>query len=430
MQQDKKYTVTELVTEIKNSLEGAFRSVILIGEVTNLNLSSSGHYYFSLSDKESSLSGALFKGDAMRNATIRKIKDGDKVICYGSIGVYSKKGTFQIIVRKIEGIGKGDLLAQFEALKKKLSSEGLFDVSEKKPIPYYAKRVAVITSKDGAAIHDFINVFKRRSIWSDLLVVPAVVQGADSPKSLRKALSMVLEFNKISDKKIEVIIFTRGGGSLEDLWAFNDEDLARDMFNCPLPIISAVGHQVDFTICDFVADLRCETPSAAAEILTEGQTNLLQGLINSRKRLLLEIRHIISKSKNKLEERNPREILNRIWRIFLELQKRLERAKITHRFIELTRFHEKQLFLDELGVRSTQAITNSLKNNNTLLEKLYELLKVLNPNSVLGRGYVFLRDESKKIIGTYEAFSNLKEGDILEVQFKEGTGSVIKGRLS
>lgn len=430
MQHEKKYTVTELITEIKNTLEGTFRSVILIGEVTNLNLSSSGHYYFSLSDNESSLSGALFKGDAMRNSTIRKIKDGDKVICYGSIGVYSKKGTFQIIVRKIEAIGKGDLVAQFEALKKKLSSEGLFDVSEKKAIPYYAKRVAVITSKDGAAIHDFINVFKRRSIWSDLLVVPAIVQGQESPKSLRKALAKVLEYNETADKKVDVIIFTRGGGSLEDLWAFNDEELARDIFKCPLPVISAVGHQVDFTICDFVADLRCETPSAAAEILTEGQTKLLLALINSRKRVLLEIRHIISGAKNRLEDRNPNEILNRIWRIFLELQKRLERVKITHRFLELTRFHEKQLYLDELGVRSTQAISNNLKYNITFLEKLYELIKVLNPNSILGRGYVFLRDESKKIIGTYDSFSNLKEGDTLEVQFKDGVGTVIKGGLS
>ncbi len=179
-----------------------------------------------------------------------------------------------------------------------------------------------------------------------------------------------------------------------------------------------------------MADLRCETPSAAAEILTEGQTKLLLALINSRKRILSEIRNIISGAKNRLEDRNPNEILNRIWRIFLELQKRLERVKITHRFLELTRFHEKQLYLDELGVRSTQAISNNLKNSSTNLEKLYELIKVLNPNSILGRGYVFLRDGSKKIIGTYDSFSNLKEGDTLEVQFKDGIGTVIKGRLS
>lgn len=428
MPQDKKYTVTELVTEIKNTLEGTFKSVILIGEITNFNLSSSGHYYFTLSDNESSLSGALFKGDALRNFQVKKIKDGDKVICYGSIGVYSKKGTFQIIVRKIESIGKGDLLAQFEALKKKLSSEGLFDISKKKAIPYYALRVAVITSKEGAAIHDFINVFKRRSIWSDLLVVPATVQGPDASKSLRKGLAKVLEYNKTTDKKVDCIVFTRGGGSLEDLWGFNDEDLAREIFNCPIPVLSAVGHQIDYTICDFVADLRCETPSAAAEVLTEGQTKLLQSLINSRKRLLLEIREIISKNKNKLEEKNPKEILNRIWRIFLELQKRLERGKITHRFFQLSRFHEKQLYLDELGTMARQSIMNQMTKNITFLEKLNELLRVLNPNNVLGRGYVFLRDKSKKIIGTYDLFSELKEGETLQVQFKDGIGQVFKGR--
>jgi len=333
-------------------------------------------------------------------------------------------------VRKIESIGKGDLLAQFEALKKKLSLEGLFDISEKKVIPYYALRVAVITSKEGAAIHDFINVFKRRSIWSDLLVVPATVQGPEAPKSLRKALARVLEYNKTADKKVDSIVFTRGGGSLEDLWAFNDEELARDIFNCPIPVISAVGHQVDYTICDFVADLRCETPSASAEILTDGQTKLFQSLVNSRKRLLLEIRQIISISKNKLEEKNPKEILNRIWRIFLDLQKRLEKAKITHRFYQLSRFHEKQLYLDDLGTKAAQLISEQLTKNITFLEKLNELLRVLNPNNVLGRGYVFLKDESKKIIGSYDVFSDLKEGEVLQVQFKDGIGQVIKGRLS
>ena len=427
MFQEKKYTVTELVTEIKNNLEESFRSIILIGEITNLNLSSSGHYYFSLSDNESSLSGALFKGDALRNSQIRKIKDGDKVICFGSIGVYSKRGTFQIIVRKIEGIGKGDLLAQFEALKKKLSSEGLFDISNKKAIPYYAARVAVITSKEGAAIHDFINIFKRRSIWSDLLIVPAQVQGAEAPRSLRTALASVLEYNNKSEKKVEVVVFTRGGGSLEDLWAFNDENLAREIFSCPIPVISAIGHQVDFTICDFVADLRCETPSAAAEILTDGQTKLLEALINSRKRLLLEIRQIISVTKNRLEEKNPKEILNRIWRIFLDLQKRLEKNKITHRFYQLSRFHEKQLYLDDLGAKVGKLMSEKLTSNITLLGKLNELLRVLNPRNVLGRGYVFLRDGSKNIIGSYNVFSNLGKGETLEVQFKDGTGRVIKG---
>lgn len=428
MLQDKKYTVTELVTEIKNSLEESFKSIILIGEITNLNLSSSGHYYFSISDREASISGALFKGDALRNPHLKKIKDGDKVICYGSVGVYSKRGTFQLIVRKIESIGKGDLLAQYEVLKKKLSSEGLFDISEKKSIPTYALRVAIITSKEGAAIHDFINVFKRRSIWSDLLVVPATVQGPEASKSLRKALVRVLEYNKIAEKKVDSIVFTRGGGSLEDLWAFNDEELARDIFNCPIPVISAVGHQVDYTICDFVADLRCETPSAAAEILTNGQTKLLQSLIDSRKRLLLEIRQIISLTKNKLEEKNPKEILNRIWRIFLGLQKRLDRAKITHRFYQLSRLHEKQLYLDDLSVKAIKSISDRVTKNISYLEKLNELLRVLNPNNVLGRGYVFLRDESKKIIGSYDIFSDLKEGESLQVQFKDGIGQVIKRR--
>ncbi len=427
MLQEKKYTVTELVTEIKYILEGTFKSVILVGEITNLSLSSAGHFYFSLSDLESSISGALFKGDALRNPQIKKIKDGDKVICYGSIGVYSKKGTFQIIVKKVEGIGKGDLLAQFEVLKKKLSSEGLFDVTQKKPIPTLASRVGIITSREGAAVYDFVNVFKRRSIWSDLLIIPTTVQGPEASRSLRKSLAKVLEYNQSHPKKIDVVVFTRGGGSLEDLWGFNDEELARDIFNCPIPVISAVGHQVDFTICDFVSDLRCETPSAAAEILTEGQTKLVESLINSKRRLLSEARQVITFSLNRLEEKNPREILNRIWKIFINFQKRLERGKITHRFYQLSRFHEKQLYLDDLGSKISLITSNKLSTNITLLEKLNELLRVLNPNNVLGRGYVFLKDKSKKVIFSYDLFSKMKEGEVLEVQFKDGLGQVIKG---
>jgi exodeoxyribonuclease VII large subunit len=253
------------------------------------------------------------------------------------------------------------------------------------------------------------------------------VQGPEATRSLRKGLAQVLEYNEIHEKKVEVIVFTRGGGSLEDLWGFNDENLAREIFNCPVPVISAVGHQVDFTICDFVADFRCETPSAAAEILTEGQTKLFEALINSKRRILSDIKHKISFSKNNLEEKNPREILNRIWKIFLELQRRLEKGKITHRFYQLSRFHEKQLYLDDLGVRIAQATSKRLTTHKTLLEKFNELLRVLNPNNVLGRGYVFLRDESKRIISSYELFSNLKEGDPLQVQFKDGLGKVIKG---
>lgn len=421
-------TVTELVSQVKTILEGQFRTICLIGEITNLSSSSAGHYYFSVSDKDSSISAALFRGNAMRNPLIKQLQDGDKVILHGSMGVYGKRGTFQIIVTRIEKAGKGDLLAQFELLKKKLAGEGLFDLSIKKEIPSYPKRIAVITSIGAAALQDFINVYKRRSIWMDVLLVPAVVQGNASPNSLRQALHKINQYQKEApeDKKIDVVVFTRGGGSLEDLWAFNDEHLARDIYACSIPCVSAVGHQVDYTISDFVADLRCETPTAAAEVLTHHQTKLKEGLHHSVTRLNSEVRHLLADIKEVLERAHPKEILNKIWQKFLFIQKKLETLNISPRFYELTRIHEKQLFLDEMITRMKQSMLGWCKEKTAINEKSFELLRVLNPNNVLGRGYVYIRDENGKIIPSLSSYSKLKEKEHLSLKFHDGEGSALK----
>jgi exodeoxyribonuclease VII large subunit len=426
--QNRPITVTQLVSSVKTLLEGEFRNVCLVGEITNLSSSSAGHYYFSVSDKDSAISAALFRGSTMRNPIIKSLKDGDKVILHGSMGVYTKRGTFQVIVTRIETAGKGDLLAQFEQLKRKLAGEGLFDPSIKKEIPLYPKRVAVITSIGGAALQDFNNVYKRRSIWMDNLIIPAVVQGAASPDSLRKALNQVNLYQKQAppDKKIDIVVFTRGGGSLEDLWAFNDELLARDIFSCPIPTISAVGHQVDYTISDFVADLRCETPTAAAEILTHHQTKLKEGLHHSVSKLNSEIRHMLADIKEILERTHPREILNRIWQRFLYLQKKLETFNISKRFFELTRLHEKQLFLDEMITRMKQSMLELCRERTAQNEKLFELLRVLNPDNVLGRGYVYIRDENGRIVPSLKTYSKLKDKEHLSLKFHDGEGRALK----
>jgi len=425
---DQPITVTQFVSQVKNLLEGEFRNVCIIGEITNLSASSAGHYYFSVSDKDSAVSAALFRGNAMRNPLIKKLQDGDKVILHGNMGVYAKRGTFQIIVTRIEKAGKGDLLAQFELLKKKLAGEGLFDPSIKKEIPAYPKRVAVITSIGGAALQDFNNVYKRRSIWMDILIVPAVVQGAASPNSLRKAINLINLYQKQapSDKKIDVVVLTRGGGSLEDLWAFNDEALARDLFSLSIPCVSAVGHQVDYTITDFVADLRCETPTAAAEILTYPQTKLKEGLHHSVTRLNSEIRHILADIKEVLDKAHPREILNQIWQNFLNLRKKIETLNISPRFYELTRIHEKQIFLDEMLTRMKQMMLEWCRDKTSQNEKMFELLRVLNPNNVLGRGYVYIRDEKGKIIPSLSSYSKLKQNEKLRLNFHDGEGSALK----
>jgi len=262
----------------------------------------------------------------------------------------------------------------------------------------------------------------------DNLIVPAVVQGAASPDSLRKALNQAILYQKQAppDKKIDVVVFTRGGGSLEDLWAFNDELLARDIFSCPIPSISAIGHQVDYTISDFVADLRCETPTAAAEILTHHQTKLKEGLHHSVTRLNSEIRHLLADIKEILERAHPREILNRIWQRFLYLQKKLETLNISKRFFELTRLHEKELFLDEMMTRMKQSMLELCRERTAQNEKLFELLRVLNPDNVLGRGYVYIRDENGKIIPSLKTYSKLKEKEPLSLKFHDGEGRALK----
>ena len=265
--------VADLVNRIKYQLETSFRNVLVEGEVTNFSKAPSGHYYFTLSDEDASIGCAMFRGDASRNPSIKSIVDGDKVELAGAMGVYVKRGIFQIVARGIRKIGKGNLKEEFEQLKKRMAKEGLFDASRKRPLPKVPKKMAVITALQGAALQDFLNVFKRRALYLDILIVPSLVQGDEAPRALRMALHNAIRYS-VEREKIDVIVLTRGGGSLEDLWAFNDEGLALDIGHCPIPVVSAVGHQVDYTICDFVSDLRCETPTAAAEYLSQYQTTL------------------------------------------------------------------------------------------------------------------------------------------------------------
>ena len=314
----KTLTVSEAVLSVKNVLEKEIGHLLIQGEVTNLSSSGAGHYYFSLSDSDSILSAALFRMDAYRNPSLKNLKAGDKVVCYGRINVYPKKGTFQLIVNRINPVGKGELKEKFERLKMKLSREGLFDVDKKKPIPRFPKKIGLITSREGAAIQDFLKVYKRRSLWGHLIVSPALVQGEKAPLSLRKALEKLIryDFSLPESERFDAIILTRGGGSLEDLWAFNDEALAWDIFNCPIPIISAVGHEVDFTISDFVSDFRCETPSTAAELLSEGQTQIKRQLMYFSKSLLSAIESKLINLKRKTEKASPSAILREIWKLF------------------------------------------------------------------------------------------------------------------
>ena len=418
--------VSELVNKIKGLLEGSFASLSVEGEISNLSHSAAGHSYFTLSDAESSVQVALFRMDALRNPLIKQLNDGDKIICHGAIGVYSKKGTFQIIARLIQKAGKGDILERFEKLKEKLRSEGLFDVERKRPIPKFPQKIAIVTAQRGAALQDFLNVFSRRGVWMNILVVNAVVQGDDAPRSLINALEKIRVFNETSEAPVDVVVMARGGGSMEDLWAFNDESLARVLAAFPVPVVSAVGHEVDYSICDFVSDLRCETPSAAAEVLSAPQIHVLERMKNARERLLSAMRLTVSELKGHLDLVDPRKLLEKIIGRFIEFSKRLNRCDLTKRFLELIRVHEKHMELDDLLRSGEKAILEKIRVDSKKVEAFGATLFAIDPVKVLARGFSFVTDENNVLLPRFDTFEKLVAGKRLKLHFVDGTGKVEK----
>ena len=255
------YNVEKLNAHIRQTLEGQLGVVWLQAEISNFKPHTSGHFYFSLKDSKAQISAIMFRGF---NSKLKfKPHDGLEVIVRGRITVYEPRGTYQIMCEAMEPVGAGALQKQFEQLKEKLKLEGLFEATRKKPIPSYPRHVAIVTSPTGAAIQDILNIMSRRAKNVEITLVPALVQGVNAATSLVDSLKLALQL------PVDVIIIGRGGGSMEDLWSFNDETLARLISLATIPIISAVGHEVDFTICDFVADLRAPTPSAAAELVAK-----------------------------------------------------------------------------------------------------------------------------------------------------------------
>lgn len=414
-------SVSDLVGSIKNVLEEQFQEVMVQGEVTNLSLSGAGHWYFTLSDENACISCALFKGDALRNPLIRNLKDGDKIIIVGPLSVYQKRGSFQLLAKRIFPAGEGQLKLQYERLKARLSQEGLFDIEKKKPLPLFPKRIAVITAEHGAALQDFLNVMKRRSLWLDILIVPALVQGEGAPKSLFSALKKAS-----SIEGIEVIVLTRGGGSLEDLWAFNDENLVRAISECSVPVISAVGHQVDYTLCDYVADHRSETPTAAAETLSQPQTELKSRLLFCQSHLKSDLFKLYQHVQLMIQKFHPRELLNLMKQRINEGEKRLSSIHLKERAAELIGLPEASQRVDEsiLKLRHATEIKTTQLNEKVL--RLEQVLGALSPLKVLGRGYSFVTLDNGEVITSKKSFDIKNPGTRIEIQFHDGTGSAIK----
>ncbi len=414
-------SVSDLVSSIKDVLEEQFQEVMVQGEVTNLSPSGAGHWYFTLSDENASLSCALFKGDAMRNPLIRNLKDGDKIVVVGPISVYSKRGSFQLLAKRIFPAGEGQLKLQFERLKARLSQEGLFDIEKKKAIPLFPKRVAVITAEHGAALQDFLNVMKRRSLWLDILIVPAAVQGDAAPKSLWNALKKAQAI-----KDIDVIVLTRGGGSLEDLWAFNDENLVRAIYDCPIPVISAVGHQVDFSLCDYVADLRSETPTAAAETLSQPQTELKSRMIYCQSHMKSDLFKLYQHVQLMTQKFHPRELLNLMKQKIYDGEKRLAAIHLKDRAEALTGLPEAQQRVDEALLKLRHTTELKGRSLNDKLVRLEQVLGALNPGNVLSRGYSYVRLQDGEVLSSIKDFDKKAKGSKLDIYFHDGKGRALK----
>lgn len=433
------YSVTSLVLKIKDHLEHAFQSIIVQGEISNFSLSASGHYYFTLADGESSISAVLFKMDAIRNPILRTslIKNGVKVLCHGSTTIYPKKGSMQLIVRKIQVAGDGELQLKFEALKRKLAAEGLFDLDHKRLIPSFPSRVAIITALNGAALQDFLTIFKRRSFQMNILIVPALVQGDEAPASLIKGLQIANEYliGQSSSLKCPlylttttpVIVLARGGGSIEDLWAFNNEDLARAIYHSPLPVISAVGHQVDYTIADLVADFRAETPSAAAEILSGPQLKIKERMQLVHVNLQRNGNTLIHQIERALSQYSPHHIAQSLWQLFYSYQSRLNKVSFTEeQAYQYLKIFDKYFSLDELLPKLTFLTDRHLTKCNHELEKLHHKLNALDPSQVLKRGYSFLSQKDGELIQNYNSFQKIKSGEEFKIHFGDGIGEAVK----
>jgi exodeoxyribonuclease VII large subunit len=286
--------VSELTYQIKNLLEDEFPFVWVEGELSNVTLHSSGHCYFTLKDEKSQIRGVMFR------ANVRylrfKPENGTTVIIRGRLSVYEPRGEYQIVTNAMEPLGKGSLQLAFEQTKKKLESEGLFDPARKRPLPVLPQRICIITSPTGAAIRDILRVMSQRYANLSIDIIPVLVQGLEAPQEIRTALEAVSAL-----PEYDVVIVGRGGGSIEDLWAFNDEGVARAIAACPIPVVSAVGHEIDFTIADFIADVRAPTPSAAAEMVVDKKDALMESISLLQHRLKQGLKHTLRGYQNTLE---------------------------------------------------------------------------------------------------------------------------------
>lgn len=427
-------TVSQITNAIKFQLEHTFPMIQVQGEVSNFKRQSSGHLYFSLKDNEAQISCAMFRGNT---TNVRAMpKDGDQIIVKGELSVYAPRGGYQIIVREFSFAGIGELLARLEQLKAKLHSMGWFDPARKKAIPKYPKRVGIVTSPTGAAVRDMINILHRRNDQIEIVLNPVKVQGEGAAAEIAQAIQQFNAYNLV-----DVIIIGRGGGSIEDLWAFNEEVVAHAIYHSRIPIISAVGHETDVTLSDFIADLRAPTPSAAAEIVSVEKNQLLQGLGQLRQRLAQNLwqrvqhqkqqlrsiqqhpfiaspYHLLAPQMQKLDDLREgidQSMQNRLRTLLLELTSRKRELAAASPLTQIGHTRQK-LSQIERGLQT--AVEVKIEQSKQKFRSVVEHLRAIDPKNLLTKGYTLLFSQKDGSVIT--SSDQIQQGDGIVLRLADG----------
>ncbi len=408
-------SVGEFTRRVKSLLESGIRPGWVRGEVSNLRAQASGHVYFSLRDATAQVSAVLFRGDAARQTV--KLRDGQQVVVFGAVSVYEARGQYQLVVRAVIEDGVGRLQQEFERLKQRLADEGLFAADRKRPIPAMPATVGFITSPTGAAVQDFMRILTRRGWRGRLVVLPAKVQGDGAAAEMVAMLELAQEL-----KIFDLMVIGRGGGSLEDLWAFNEEPLVRAVAGCAIPVISAVGHEIDFTLCDFAADVRAETPSGAAELISSNFVRCAEQAEQASEAMLAAAGGAVERAGERLDHARSR------------LRLLTPAAQIEQGFLRLDDFSNRlaaalrstlQLRRQQLGDVRSRLMQASPETRVQLgshqLLSLYKRLQAASPASVLHRGFAIVRDERGQPVARRAA---VKAGQRLSAEFSDGSVKV------
>jgi exodeoxyribonuclease VII large subunit len=431
------YSVSDLTSAVRTVLEGHIGEVWVEGEVSNYRKQSSGHHYFTLKDDRSQLACVMFARSYGAQTKI-PLSDGMQIQAYGSVTVYEARGQYQLIVQLVQPKGQGLLQAKFEALKRKLQAEGLFDLERKRALPKFPRRVALVTSPTGAALQDMLNIFQRRSPWLSILVCPVRVQGEGAASEISNMIDYVSL--RADQLRVEVMIVGRGGGSLEDLWEFNEEIVARSIYKSRIPVVSAIGHEIDFTIADFVADQRAPTPSAAAELVAPDLLGLQGDLASRRTALERLIRQAVELRRLQIRRLSEAPYLRDPQRLIVERQQRVDqlemrlseiwkglvqqrRSQVERVSAFLSAFrpeqwlHAKRGELATLESRLKWIVASRLESHKKSVTELAGFLRLLGPKQTLERGYSITLDSNGAVVRSVHA---LNAGDRIQTKLADG----------